>query len=153
MTRQRPSHISKYQTSLNREELEAHLAAATAPDERRRWLVLLHLAAGTPLAEIVAMTGYRPRSIRQIVQRYVELGADSLVDHRAFAQGAAPILSAEEQSELRQALQNAPPDGREWTGSKVARWMAAKTGKPVHRQRGCEYLRQLRGSAEGNDSF
>lgn len=149
MSRQQ-SRISKYQTSLNREELEAHLAVTTAPDERRRWQVLLHLADGTPLAQIVAMTGYRPRSIRQIAQRYLELGPDSLLDHRAFARGAAPILSVEEQTELHQALQTPPPDGGEWTGPKVARWMAARTGKPVYRQRGWEYLRRLRTRAQEN---
>src|SRR5919202_1234439 len=101
--------MSKYQTRLNREELEAYLAAATTSDERRRVQVLLYLAAGVPLTDIVAMTGYRPRSIRQIAQRYIKLGADSLVDQRAFAQGAAPMLSAEAQIELRQALQGVPP--------------------------------------------
>jgi hypothetical protein len=135
--------MSKYQTSLNCEELEAHLAAATAPDERCRVQVLLYLAAGVPLTDIVAMTGYRPRSIRQIAQRYIDIGADSLVDQRAFAQGAASLLSAEEQIELRNALLGVPPDGGAWTGFKVAQWMAAKTGRPVHRQRGCEYLRRL----------
>jgi len=135
--------MSSYQLRLNREELEAHLAAATAPDQRRRVQVLLYLAAGVPLTDIVGLTGYRPRSIRQIAQRYTEIGADSLVDHRAFAQGAAPILSAEEQIELRCALLGAPPDGGAWTGGKVAHWMAAKTGRPVHRQRGWEYLRRL----------
>jgi hypothetical protein len=134
--------MSKYQKYLNRAELEHQLAAATAPDERRRWQILLYVATGTPLAELVACTGYRPRSIRQIVQRYIEFGGDSLVDRRVFAQGAAPLLSAEEQVELRQALQSAPPGGGAWTGPKVAAWMAAKTGKPVHRQRGWEYLRR-----------
>jgi len=85
MSRQRPSHMSSYQMRLNRANLEAHLAAATAPDARRRVQVLLYLAAGVPLTEIVGMTGYRPRSIRQIAQRYIEIGADSLVDQRAFA--------------------------------------------------------------------
>ena len=143
MSRQRRSHMSSYQMRLNREELEAHLAAATAPDERRRVQVLLYLAAGVPLTDIVGMTGYRPRSIRQIAHRYIEMGTDSLVDQRAFAQGAAPILSAAEQMELRTALQGVPPDGGAWTGGKVAQWMAAKTGRPVHRQRGWEYLRRL----------
>jgi transposase len=138
--------MSRYQTSLNREELEAGLANATAPEERRRWQVLLHLAAGMPLAEIVALTGYRPRSIRQIVQRYFARGADSLVDHRVFAQGAAPLLSAEVVQELRLALQHEPPDGGEWTGPKVAAWMATRTGRPVYRQRGWEYLQRLRSS-------
>jgi transposase len=136
--------MSNYQTRLNRAELEAYLATETAPDEHRRLQVLLHLAAGAPLADIVATTGYRPRSIRQIAQRYVEIGADSLVDRRAFAPGVAPLLSAAEQEELRQAIQQAPPDGGQWTGPKVARWIAAKTGKSVHRQRGWEYLRRLK---------
>ena len=143
MSHQHPSHMSKYQTRLNREELEAHLAAVTAPDERRRVQILLYLAAGVPLTDIVGMTGYRPRSIRQIAQRYITIGADSLVDHRVFASGAASILSAEEQIELCNALQGVPPDGGAWTGVKVAQWMAAKTGRPVHRQRGWEYLRRL----------
>jgi hypothetical protein len=153
MSHQHRSHMSKYQTRLNREELEAHLAAATAPDQRRRVRVLLYLAAGVPLTEIVRMTGYRPRSIRQIAQRYIEIGADSLVDQRAFAQGAASILSAEEQIELRNILLGAPPDGGVWTGVKVAQWMAAKTGRPVHRQRGWEYLRRLTASTgrEGDE--
>jgi transposase len=136
--------MSKYQTTLNCEELKAYLATATAPDERRRLQVLLYLVDGAPLADIVAITGYRPRSIRQIAQRYVDLGAASLVDRRAFAPGIAPLLSAREQRELRQALQQPPPDGGQWTGPKVARWIAAKTGKSVHRQRGWEYLRRLK---------
>ena len=143
MSRQRSSHMSAYQMQLNREELEAHLAAATAPDQRRRVQVLLYLAEGVPLTEIAGMTGYRPRSIRQIAQRYIKIGAASLVDQRAFAQGAASLLSAEEQIELRNVLEGAPPDGGAWTGGKVAQWMAAKTGRPVHRQRGWEYLRRL----------
>jgi len=143
MSRQHPSHMSSYQMRLNREELEAHLAAATAPDERRRVQVLLCLAAGVPLTDIVGMTGYRPRSIRQIAHRYIRIGAESLVDQRAFAQGAASLLSAEEQIELCNALQGVPPDGGAWTGVKVAQWMAVKTGRPVHRQRGWEYLRRL----------
>ncbi len=136
--------MSNYQTRLNRAELEVYLATTTAPDERRRLQVLLHLADGTPLAEIVAMTGYRPRSIRQIAQRYIEIGAASLVDRRAFAPGAAALLSAPEQRELGQALAQPPPDGGQWTGPKVARWIAAKLGKSVHRQRGWEYLRRLK---------
>jgi hypothetical protein len=55
-----------------------------------------------------------------------------------------PILSAEAQAELCRALEDIAPDGKEWTGPKVAEWIAAKTGKTVHRQRGWEYLRRLR---------
>jgi transposase len=137
-------HKSKYQEALNSIVLQAHYATATTADERRRWQVLLLLSAGTPPPEIAAATGYRPRTIRQIAQRYAECGAAALVDGRSHGQGAAPILSPEEQAELGRALQDVAPDGEEWTGPKVAQWIAAKTGKAVHRQRGWEYLRRLR---------
>jgi hypothetical protein len=34
-------------------------------------------------------------------------------------------------------------DGGLWNGRKVADWVAKLTGKPIHRQRGWEYLRQM----------
>ena len=105
------------------------------------------LADGAPLAEIVAATGCRPRTIRQIAQRYRERGSAGLADGWQRSVGAAPILSEEQQRDLRQALQKRAPDGGVWTGPKVARWIAARTGKRVHRQRGWEYLRRLGGTA------
>ena len=115
--------------------------------ERRRRLVIDLLAAGTPLHEIVAATGYRPRTIRLIAQRYRESGPASLADRRAESRGARPLIPAAMQHELRTTLQDPPPGGGRWTGPKVAQWIAAKVGKPVHRQRGWEYLRRLEGAA------
>src|ERR1700712_4342656 len=74
--------------SLSRAEIAAHSAPAVTPGERRRWQVILLLAEYTPLAEIVAATGYRPRSIREIAQRYHQFGPAALVDRRAHSQGA-----------------------------------------------------------------
>jgi transposase len=111
--------------------------------ERRRWQVIRMLADGAPLAEIEAATHYRPRTIREIAQRYRECGPAGLADRRQRSMGAAPILSEDQQRELRLALQKPAPNGMGWTGSKVALWIAAKTGKRVHRQRGWEYLRRL----------
>jgi hypothetical protein len=45
-------------------------AAAASAVERRRWQVISLLADRVPLAEIVAITGYRPRVIRDIASRY-----------------------------------------------------------------------------------
>ncbi len=113
--------------------------------EGRRRLVIDLLATGTPLAEIVAATGYRPRTIRQIAQRYRESGPAALEDRRVHSRGALSLISAALQDELRQTLQAPPPGGGRWTGPKVAQWIAANVGKPVHRQRGWEYLRRLKG--------
>jgi len=110
------------------------------------------LADRVPLAEIEATTGCRPRTIRQIAQRYRELGPAGLVDGRQRSPGAAPILTADQQSELCLALQNPAPDGGIWTGPKVAQWIAARIGKRVHRQRGWEYLRRLGDAAVPADA-
>jgi transposase len=118
--------------------------ASVAPrGEQRRWQVIVLLEQRATLAEIMAATGYRPRTIREIAQRYRQFGPVALVDQRAHSLGAPPILGAEQQHELRQALQQASPDGGVWTGPKVAQWIAAKTGRHVHRQRGWDYLRRL----------
>ena len=122
------------------------MGIAMAGNYRRR-LVIDLLATGTPLAEIVTATGYRPWTIRQIAQRYRELGPASLEDRRVHSRGALPLIPAAMQDELRTTLQDPPPGGGRWTGPKVAQWIAAKVGKPVHRQRGWEYLRRLEGAA------
>ena len=135
------------QEALSRADITVRSTSASTAIERRRWQVIGLLADGAPQAEIVARTGYRPRTIREIAQRYRERGSAGLADRRQRSVGAAPILTENQQHDLRQALQNPAPDGGAWTGPKVARWIAARTGKRVHRQRGWEYLRRLGGSA------
>ena len=135
------------QESLSRADIALRSTSASTPIERRRWQVIGMLADGAALAEIEARTGCRPRTIRQIAQRYRECGPASLADGRQRSVGAAPLLAEDQQRDLRQALQKRAPDGGVWTGPKVARWIAARTGKRVHRQRGWEYLRRLSGSA------
>ncbi len=55
------------------------MGRAMADNSRRRVEIDL-LAAETPLPEFVAATGYQPRTIRQIRQRYRESGPASLDD-------------------------------------------------------------------------
>jgi transposase len=144
---QRSSREASEQEWLSRADIALRSTSASTAIERRRWQVIGLLADSAPLAEIVGATGYRPRTIRQIAQRYRERGSAGLVDGWQRSTGAAPLLSEEQQRELRQALQKPTPDGGVWTGPKVARWIAARTGKRVHRQRGWEYLRRLGGTA------
>jgi transposase len=136
---------------LSPAEVAARCKTAPTPGERRRWQVIGLLAEQASLAEIEAATGCRPRTIRQIAQRYRDLGPDGLVDGRQRSPGAAPILAAEQQRELHEALQGPALDGGRWTGPKVAQWIATRIGRPVHRQRGWEYLRRLGGGAAPAD--
>jgi transposase len=141
------SHQAGEQERLSRVDIAQRSRSASSAIERQRWQVIGLLADGSPLAEIVAATGCRPRTIRQIAQRYRACGPAALADGRQRSRGAAPLLREEQQRDLREALQKRAPDGGVWTGPKVARWIAARIGKRVHRQRGWEYLRRLGGSA------
>lgn len=123
--------------------LKQREAAATTATERRRWQVLVLLALGKTRQEISAATGYSLRTIQQIVQRYRRDGAAGLVDSRQRSPRSTLLTDAQQQA-LRAALQQPLEVGGGWTGPKVAQWMANVTGKPVHRQRGWEYLQRLR---------
>src|SRR5262245_58881815 len=122
--------------SLSRAEIAVRSETAPTAAERRRWQLIGLLADGAPLAEMVAATGYRPRTIREISQRYQALGAAALADRRGQSRGAPRLLAALLELELRLALQGPAPDGGIWTGPKVAQWIAARTGKRIYRQRG-----------------
>lgn len=137
------SHQSANWEALSRADMALCSTSAPTAIERRRWQVIGLLTDSAPLAEIEAATGFRPRTIREIAQRYRECGPAGLADGRQRSLGAAPLLTEDQQHDLRQALQNPAPDGSAWTGPKVARWIADRTGKRVHRQRGWEYLRRL----------
>src|SRR5262245_17920793 len=68
--------------TLSRAEIAARSVSAPTAAERQRWQVVGLLADGAPLAEIEAATGYRPRPIREIAQRYQVSGAAALADRR-----------------------------------------------------------------------
>ena len=66
-----------------------------------------------------------------------------------------PLLSVEQQDELRQALVEAPPGGMpnawpnaRWSGRLVALWMSERLGRLVAVQRGYDYLQRLRYSPQ-----
>jgi transposase len=131
--------------AVSRAEVAARSVSAPTATERRRWRVIGLLHDGVPLAEIVAQTGYRARTIRELAQRYRTAGTAALADRRARSPGAPALLTPALQHELRQALEHPPSGGGRWTGPKVAQWIAERTGTRVHRQRGWEYLRRLGG--------
>src|SRR6266545_5724500 len=77
---QMSSHEAGKQESLSRADIAVRSTSASTAIERRHWQVIGLLADGAPLAEIVAATGCRPRTIRQIAQRYRESGPTALAD-------------------------------------------------------------------------
>src|SRR5262245_53085444 len=68
---------------LSDAEITRRNLAAPSATERRRWQVITLLSDETPLAEIIAATGYRSWTIREIAQRYRMPGAATLANRRA----------------------------------------------------------------------
>ena len=133
----------KLQEYLSLVELEQQYRQAKDPVERSQWQILWLLAKGSPSEQVAQVTGYSLNWIRRIAQRYNTAGAAGVQDQRHRNPGAAPLLSAAQQEELRAVLQAALERESLWTGPQVAAWIATKVGHPVYPQRGWEWLRRL----------
>lgn len=131
-----PSHLSVA-------ELERRYRTAADPIARSHWQIIWLLARGDPTAAVADVTSYSVNWVREIARRYREDGPAGLGDRRHTNPGAAPLLAAAQQDQLRTALAGTAPDGGLWTGRKVAGWMSAQLGRPVSEQRGWEYVRKL----------
>ena len=125
---------------------------ATDPVLRTHLLMVWRMSLGESLGEVARMVGYSEKWTRQIKRRYDSEGVEGLGDRRHRNPGARQraLLDEEGQAELRAAvLEGPPPGGGMWSGPKVARWIAERTGsEKVHPQRGFEYLRKARMSLQ-----
>src|SRR5829696_6996868 len=81
-------------------------------------------------------------AVRKLVKRYNKGGPDA-VERNAGGQGRAPRLSDAQQEQLKGELLGRAPDGGLWTGPKLARRIAALTGRSMHKATGWEWLRKL----------
>jgi transposase len=117
------------------------------PDGRQkaRWQALWLLSrpqAPYSAAQAAAVVGLTPDGVRKLVKRY-NAGGTAAVARNAGGQGRAPRLSAAQQEQLKGELLGRAPDGGLWTGPKLARRIAALTGRPMHQATGWEWLRKL----------
>ena len=113
--------------------------------KRTHYQIIWLLAQGKRTEEVAAITGYSRGWIYELVWGYNSFGPESLGDHRYQNPGSKePLLDDVQQAYLWQALQSSPPEGGQWNGRKVADWIAQLIGRSVARQRGWEYLRQMR---------
>ena len=133
----------KLKDHLSVDQLEQRYRQAEAPITRSHFHILWLLAQGKTAQAVAEVTGYSPYWIGQIARRYNAGGPDALGDQRQHNPGGQWLLSEEQKHQLDQALQQPPEDGGLWTGPKVAAWIATRLEKPVHPQRGWDYLRLL----------
>jgi transposase len=137
-----PKRLS-IQPYLALHDVKCRYRAAKEPVVRSHWQIIWLLAHGRTSAQVAVSTGYSVKWIRTVAQRYNRNGPSGLGDLRHRNPGQPGLLPAAQRAALATALDRQPPDGGLWTGPKVAAWMAATLGRPVHPQRGWEMLRRL----------
>lgn len=125
------------------EELEQRYRRADDPVARSQWQMLWLLTGGMATAEVARVTGYSVNWVREVAKRYREDGPAGVGDRRRGNPGAAPLLDAEQQERLQEALAGPAPGGGLWTSRGVAAWMSQMLGRPVGEQRGWEWMRRL----------
>ena len=128
---------------LSVEELGQRYKQATTPAAARRYQALWLIGQGQTAKAAAALVGLSDKWVRALVHRYNQAGDAGLTDRRTQHPGQPPLLSADQQHALAQALQAPPVEGGVWTGRKVAAWIERTTGRPAHHQRGWDYLRRL----------
>src|SRR5271157_3032432 len=131
-----PRHIN-LQTHLSTDELEQRYRTAKEPHERSWWQIL-HLydwllSRGQTAKQVADSTGYSRYWIGQLARRYNEQGPAGMHNRQHTTSGRAqPMLSVEQQEELRQALMGpAPAESKRWMARAVAAWIQQKLGRPV----------------------
>jgi transposase len=128
---------------LSLDELEQRYRRAADPVARSQWQMVWLLSSGVPTAAVARVTGYSVNWVREVARRYREEGAAGIGDRRHGNPGAAPLLDAGQQDQLRVALRGPAPHGDLWTCRTVAVWMGHLLDRPVSEQRGWEWMRRL----------
>lgn len=111
--------------------------------ERSHYQVIWLLAQGRSTSDVASVTSYSRDWIYKLVRRYNADGPSAIGDQRHHNAGKPTLLDDVQQAQLLQALEEAPMDGDLWDGPKVAQWMSDLLERPVHPQRGWEYLRSM----------
>jgi len=129
------------------EQLSEELRRTRDALYRDRVRFILFLVQGHSLAEAARLLDWDRRGAQRIRARYDEGGLEALAPRkfkRPKGSGRKALLDEVQLQELAQAVEGPAPDGGLWTGPKVARWIAEKTGREhVHHPRGWDYLRRL----------
>jgi hypothetical protein len=97
---------------LTTSELEMRYRRAQEPHERSWWQILWLLSRGQTARHVAQSTGYSAYWIGQLAKRFNTEGPDGMRNRaRLTSHRQEPLLSLEQQEELRQALAEAPPGG------------------------------------------
>jgi transposase len=137
---------ARLEPHLPLEELKIYYRQAQDIVEARRWQLLQLVAQDWTIKRAAEVVGLNYDYAKEIVKRYNAEGPTSVKNRSKDRQPPPPrsLLTVEQQEELQQILRSPAPDGGAWSGPKVARWIAEKTGRDrIWPQRGWEYLKRF----------
>ncbi len=126
---------------LSTTELEGRYEAAADPIAKSHFHALWLLSRDYEIDEVAELLSFSTRWVRMLIKRYNEGGPARLGDQRAHNGTEPTILTQEALAALKERVKSSPDDGGQWTGPKIARWLAAFHGRTsVHDQRGWDAL-------------
>jgi hypothetical protein len=126
---------------LSTAELERRYETAADPIAKSHFHALWLLSRGYEMVEVAELLSFSTRWVRILIKRYNAGGPDRLGDQRAHNGTEPTILTPDALAALKERLTSPPQDGGQWTGPKIAHWLATFHGrKSVHDQRGWDAL-------------
>ena len=133
--------MTAIKSHLSVTELEHRYKTASEAIAKSHFHALWLLARGYSIEQVAALLSFSTRWVRILIERYNEGGPERLGDQRAHNGTEPKILTPEALAALRERLKSPPDDGGQWTGPKIARWLADFHGLvSVHDQRGWDAL-------------
>jgi transposase len=133
--------MTAIKSHLSAAELECRYETAAEPIAKSHFHALWLLSRGYDIEETAEILSFSTRWVRSLIKRYNEGGPDRLGDQRVHNGTAPTILTQAALAALKERLRRLPDDGGQWTGPKIARWLAQFHAlKSVHDQRGWDAL-------------
>ena len=141
MIRLRGGIMTTIESHLSTAELEGCYETAGDPIAKSHFHALWLLSKGYDVDEVAELLSFSTRWVYQLVKRYNAGGPDCLGDQRAHNGTEPTIVTPQAVAALKERIKTPPDDGGQWSGPKVARWLATfHTLKSVHDQRGWDAL-------------
>src|SRR5262245_62802669 len=141
MSRPRGHDHDRHQAASFERRARAGLPDGDGADREEPLPCPLAAVAGLRLDETAEVLSFSTRWLRILIKRYNEGGPSQLGDQRANNGTEPTILTPAALDKLKERLQRLPDDGGQWTGPKIARWLAGYHGlESVHDQRGWDAL-------------
>ena len=135
MIRLRGGIMTTIESHLSTAELEGCYETAGDPIAKSHFHALWLLSKGYDVDEVAELLSFSTRWVYQLVKRYNAGGPDCLGDQRAHNGTEPTIVTPRAVAALKERIKTPPDDGGQWSGPKVARWLATfHTLKSVHDQ-------------------